>query len=864
MFTFPKFKIRKRKMKNKVLKFLVAWLFGAGLLANAQLLSVTATLTDTDGQTWNNGTCSISVYNSQGVTPQYNGTPIPTNPVCSINSSGVLSASLYNTNTLFPVSSQYRFTIQSNTSATASVVTTPVTVSNMSSALSALITAPRFNAGYNTRGYADVEAQTSNVGITYYNVSTPAWRQCTVVTSGTCSTWVTVGSGGGSTAPGTPLGSPQFNNAGAFAGQGHVFYQQTGDTISSIEAECSTLCVYVVSAPQTLTLSGNHTLSSNVCLRFEAQGIWTVNGGTLTIPCQIFASSDTIHFTGSGSVSLSNSQISALWFAAGDGSTDDTAALNAAITATQNGTLYLGCHTYHTSATLTISQSNFVLFGCGTASTLIKDTSASGAIISMGGSNLGAPSTNVSIQNLTAYRTVPQTTGTDGIMLQFIISYQIPILNHVYSEDSVYPIHIHGVSGGLENFIAFFCSNGVTEPSGTYAGVFVDSMDGTPNNSLYLSSYGTSNSCGSGITTRGLLLQGTRINDFFDYNVGMTRVTTGVYVNYTGGASIGAAADIHFKGDIIDQIYQNAYEFHNLSNATNNSATSPTVQLATVSESWISPGGDCISTCDGVLIDNSQGVAVTGLQISLWTNAIHLSGGSILNQVAQNTIIGGGNGNELGIFIDGAGGNSINDNNLKMKNAAACISLANTSQYNSVVHNLCNSVTATQYGITSDAPSTANIIDNNNVGGSFSASSYNLLADPAQISGPLASASHCNSGGFFTNIQGCIYVESPNFSSSFYVPVFNGSTSPILAGTTGSIGGSALLAGQCSAGTATVTGATTSMTATASPSSDPDSNLSTGVGIYSFVSASNTVTVRVCAIVAVTPAATTYNVRVIQ
>jgi len=88
--------------------------------------------------------------------------------------------------------------------------------------------------------------------------------------------------------------------------------------------------------------------------------------------------------------------------------------------------------------------------------------------------------------------------------------------------------------------------------------------------------------------------------------------------------------------------------------------------------------------------------------------------------------------------------------------------------------------------------------------------------------------------------------------------------SPVLSGTTAAIGGSALLAGQVAQGTVTIAGATTSMVATASPSSDPDSSLSTGIAIYAFVSAANTVTVRVCAIVAVTPAAVTYNVRVIQ
>lgn len=88
--------------------------------------------------------------------------------------------------------------------------------------------------------------------------------------------------------------------------------------------------------------------------------------------------------------------------------------------------------------------------------------------------------------------------------------------------------------------------------------------------------------------------------------------------------------------------------------------------------------------------------------------------------------------------------------------------------------------------------------------------------------------------------------------------------SAVLSGTTAAIGGSALLAGACAAGTVTVTGAASTMVSTASPSADPDSALATGIAIYAFVSSANTVTVRVCAIVAVTPAAVTYNVRVLQ
>jgi hypothetical protein len=83
---------------------------------------------------------------------------------------------------------------------------------------------------------------------------------------------------------------------------------------------------------------------------------------------------------------------------------------------------------------------------------------------------------------------------------------------------------------------------------------------------------------------------------------------------------------------------------------------------------------------------------------------------------------------------------------------------------------------------------------------------------------------------------------------------------PNLTGTTGSIGGQSLAAGACASGTATVSGATTAMSVSASPSTYP------GDGIYweGYVSAVNTVTVKVCAVVSMIPTASVYNVRVIQ
>ena len=88
-----------------------------------------------------------------------------------------------------------------------------------------------------------------------------------------------------------------------------------------------------------------------------------------------------------------------------------------------------------------------------------------------------------------------------------------------------------------------------------------------------------------------------------------------------------------------------------------------------------------------------------------------------------------------------------------------------------------------------------------------------------------------------------------------------GATSAPLTGTTGSIGGSALLAGACASGTATVTGASTGMPAIAAPS-DGTNISALGTSISATVTSSNTVTVNVCALLAVTPTAKNYNVRV--
>lgn len=86
----------------------------------------------------------------------------------------------------------------------------------------------------------------------------------------------------------------------------------------------------------------------------------------------------------------------------------------------------------------------------------------------------------------------------------------------------------------------------------------------------------------------------------------------------------------------------------------------------------------------------------------------------------------------------------------------------------------------------------------------------------------------------------------------------SGTIATVLTGVSASIGGGALLAGACASDTVTITGAASGMAVTVTPVTDP------GAAIYwhGFVSASDTVTVKVCAAIGATPTATTYQVRV--
>lgn len=84
------------------------------------------------------------------------------------------------------------------------------------------------------------------------------------------------------------------------------------------------------------------------------------------------------------------------------------------------------------------------------------------------------------------------------------------------------------------------------------------------------------------------------------------------------------------------------------------------------------------------------------------------------------------------------------------------------------------------------------------------------------------------------------------------------SSSPGMATTSSAIGGGALLAGVCTSTTVSVPGAAAGMTVLAAPNTYPGD----GTFWYAYVSSAGVVTVKACAIIALTPASSTYTVRI--
>lgn len=234
-------------------------------LSLAQTTTVTATITDSDSQTWNNGTAIITFVPPPGVSgPYYIDGVLMTDAQkgpfnVALNGGGTFTTTVTDTNHISPAGAQWLFTLCANTSASCSPVSIPVvgTSVNLSSLFSTRVTAPRFPAkGTGYYGYSDVEVnQIPGPGGSYFNVSSG----CVRVWNGSVFNCSTGGSPGGSNP------QVQFNNGGNFGGDSRLtFNTSTGaltDTGSVVAGDINN----IVTVDGQKYTTANAALADPVC-----------------------------------------------------------------------------------------------------------------------------------------------------------------------------------------------------------------------------------------------------------------------------------------------------------------------------------------------------------------------------------------------------------------------------------------------------------------------------------------------------------------------------------------------------------------------------------------------------------------------
>jgi hypothetical protein len=166
---------------SKLAIALFVLLFSASVFAGTS--AVTATITDSDSQTWNNGTYLITFVAGSGHSPSeytVNGTPFTQTLNGTLSNAGVLTVTLTDLSTISPSGGSWRFQLCPNASVPCSSIVTTAVVGaapNLSAVLSAGVVAPRFATSAIAYGYLDGEVTpTPQPGGSYFNVTNSVTR----------------------------------------------------------------------------------------------------------------------------------------------------------------------------------------------------------------------------------------------------------------------------------------------------------------------------------------------------------------------------------------------------------------------------------------------------------------------------------------------------------------------------------------------------------------------------------------------------------------------------------------------------------------------------------------------------------------
>ena len=276
-------------------------------------------------------------------------------------------------------------------------------------------------------------------------------------------------------------------------------------------------------------------LNNDMYLNVTDGGIWQLQSGTWVLV---------------GFISVPNIFYPEAYGALGNGSHDDTTAIQAAINAAaanNGGTVVFGPKTYLITAALTISNTGVCLQGASYGgSTVIETASAGNDFISVNvsGSQPSQTINSIAINYLITKRTSTPTGTAAGIRMNAVNGPWT--INNCTLLDNIYGVHIHGVNNGnLDNTWSINSAG-----SGNRYGFYLDSTDGVPNNSIRINyCYGIAS---GSVTMYGLYSTGTALNDLLVDRFETAECSYGVYMSATGSASAFSNQDIHFRGCLHD------------------------------------------------------------------------------------------------------------------------------------------------------------------------------------------------------------------------------------------------------------------------------------------------------------------------
>lgn len=291
-------------------------------VAMGQISVVSGTITDSSGQVWANGSWSISLYKVPGNPgPYYNSgttTPVATPYSGTLDGSGDMTATIQRNSFISPAGTQWTFQVCPQ--ASSPCYSTNISVTTASLNLSPLIIPPPVRVNITNTwafAYADSEIVTpAAIGNAYVNVVDGLVHYCSAVSDGAC-VWTTLQTG-------------EANNTTC---------EKYGSLAGAISAIGSAKTILTCNTAQ--SLGANLTIPANVLYEPGPGAVVTLNGFTFTVagPFTASAAQQIVSLTNGGIAYFSSvPQISTAWYGdVGDGVTDDTVAINAALADSNNG-----------------------------------------------------------------------------------------------------------------------------------------------------------------------------------------------------------------------------------------------------------------------------------------------------------------------------------------------------------------------------------------------------------------------------------------------------------------------------------------------------------------------------------------------